>query len=750
MAIGGFPLAWIATGRRIDISAFLAFPLGSLLTGYMAWLLGMAGVLPFSSEGCWAAFFIGSIIAWTVAIRSGLSLSHLRSSLSSPVISAAAYITSLALWAAVRGLDPSTMSTEKPMDMAFLSSLMRTQVLPPPDPWLAGYPINYYYLGYLLAATQAELAGVPNGVAFNLAISNYFALSVCSFAAAGLALGPQILRFRWLSSLVTVVVTLMCGNLFTAVQLIQRPMWVLSTDWWQGVGWNATRVIADTLPSGPWPNISEFPIFSFLLGDMHPHVMALPYVGALATAVVLVVQDTGRDVLRWAGITWLLGSLYPLNSWDFPTLMVTVTLISSVINRPSGNIWAEVALFRVGILTAGGILAYLPFWLTFRPPVAGPGAPLPPELVRLPLVPTLSRYFGLVVWDHTSLEAFITVNGVFLVPTLTWLIWHFMRPLATEPSKLLLRLGIGFLAIGAGPAVGIPILGLLAILIVLAGVAFLDKRLSAKDRTIGGFALVAGLLFLFCEFIFIQDVFHNRMNTIFKFYYQAWALLGIAASAVVARWLAALLPHPTLMHGPSASVLQSQHDHRLRFGTGNLESSIGLSLAALVVLMGLTYPALAVPKKLGGQGWRGLDATEWIRTNRPDEWRVMEWLSRNAEAGSTVLEAVGNAYSYAARISTYTGIPTVLGWANHERQWHAGDSQLLAELAVRERDVDNFYRGTDLDVPERYGTKYIVYGELEQGRIDPNIRYVGQLEKLRSRYQLEFQAGGVFVFRTMD
>ncbi len=54
--------------------------------------------------------------------------------------------------------------------------------------------------------------------------------------------------------------------------------------WW----WRSSRIIQDYNMAGAWTGdvIDEFPFFSFLLGDLHPHVLAIPF-SLLAIAVAL-------------------------------------------------------------------------------------------------------------------------------------------------------------------------------------------------------------------------------------------------------------------------------------------------------------------------------------------------------------------------------------------------------------------------------------------------------------------------------
>lgn len=746
LATAGYPLARLMAGSRRDVAPFLAYPLGLVASSYVAWLLGMSGAIPFSPAGCWVAVLITAIGGWA------LSRHHQRASWPTtsdiPIIFAAtaSYLAGFSLWLLVRGLDPSANTTEKPMDMAFLSSLIRSASLPPPDPWLSGYSINYYYMGYLAAALQAKLAAIPNTIAFNLAIANYFALTLCGLAGAGLALRSTQSWSAWISPILTASIVLLPGNLYAAFELLRRPAWVLASDWWQGIGWNSTRVIVDQLPGGPWPNITEFPFFSFLLGDMHPHVMALPLMATAVTVLALIATQPRLSLILWAAVTWLLGSLYPWNSWDLPTMIFTYALTTSITRREHGRTWVEVGLIRAGLMTVGAVLFYLPFWLTFRPPVAGPGAPLPPELSQLPFLSTLSRYFGPVIYDHTRLEAFFIVNGIFLIPLALWLIGSYLREASSQPSRVMTRIGAALLAIAVGPAVGVPTAGLLIVLLVLAGRLLFAKQQTDTDRVIASLITTSVLLFLVCETIYIQDAFHNRMNTIFKFYYQAWLLLGIATAALITNWLA-LLRAPNPAPAATASQLPPEASQNAARPVAAWEARLGLVVGATLLMMGLAYPALAIPKKLMGQRWQGLDASSWIAATAPDEWKAIQWLANNAASETAILEATGPAYSYVARMSTYTGIPTLLGWANHERQWRAGDELALAEIARREGQIASFYRGSDLQVPRTYGVQYMVYGALEQGRIDPRVSYPDMLQRLQASFTVAFHSGNTYIFR---
>jgi uncharacterized membrane protein len=178
------------------------------------------------------------------------------------------------------------------------------------------------------------------------------------------------------------------------------------------------------------------------------------------------------------------------------------------------------------------------------------------------------------------------------------------------------------------------------------------------------------------------------MNTIFKFYYQAWLLWGVAAA-----FGAAVLLHDL----PRAPALLFR---------------LGL---VLLLGVGMTYTVLGLWEKTQGfnpaQGWT-LDGTAYLARQNPDEMDAVRWL-RLAPPG-VVAEAVGGSYSAYGRISMLSGLPTVLGWDFHEVQWR-GTGDLTA---VRKADVERLYCARTWDVAQnlidQYDIRYITIGSLER------------------------------------
>ena len=125
----------------------------------------------------------------------------------------------------LRGYTPQILGTEKPMDVAFLASSTRAVTIPPPDPWFAGEPINYYYLGYLLHGAIGRLSGVSPEIGFNLALATIFSTTaVAAFGVAWNAVRPWLgLRLAAAGGLFAVFAVAISGNLYAPGRLLQDP-----------------------------------------------------------------------------------------------------------------------------------------------------------------------------------------------------------------------------------------------------------------------------------------------------------------------------------------------------------------------------------------------------------------------------------------------------------------------------------------------------------------------------------------------
>ena len=532
--------------------------------------------------------------------------------------------------------------------------------------------------------------------------------------------------------------------------------------WW----WHASRVIHDKdLLGNSIEVIDEFPFFSFLLGDMHPHVLALPFaILAVALALNLLLgagswkREAGSSTSSGAGEVaggmepvgktsfqlrvssfWsmlgdatnlgtpgivlyaiVLGALAFLNTWDFPIYVGLVMLALGVGLALADRLsWAVVGRAAAGgvVLVVLGYLLYLPFYLGFQSQLGG----ILPNLLFPSRLSQFMVMFGLFLLVIVFFLALVTrvlpgrrVLRGFLVALPFTLLVPLLLLAAVALSMAALPQGKAFVQeILNNPAVqanvGSPTLGGLiglvaglrlatpwtwlalagliawAVGVVWAGLSgHGDTATGRHGETIPGspclrisaspdlFAVImiglALTLTLVPEFIYLRDMFGTRMNTVFKFYYQAWLLLALASaygvSRLAERGVALWLKLPALI------------------------------LTGLLVLGSLWYPLAAIPSKADNfQGEPTLDGLAYLRRNSPGDVAAIAWIRSNIAPDAVVLEATGGSYSPegAGRISMSTGNPTLLGWDFHERQWR-GNVGYDKFAAGRPEVIEQIYR----------------------------------------------------------
>ena len=762
--------AWplTATFLRATASRGAAFArhLGLLLTGYLLWLAASLGVLENTRVAILLVIALVAAASVAVSRREGLARlwrAQRRDLLVAELVFLAAFLAYLAF----RAYDPSIDHTEKPMDFGFLNAILRSRTFPPHDMWLSGYAISYYYFGYLLMAVLTRLSGVPSGLGYNLALGTVFALTVLGAygLVRDLAAGLGRVR-REVAGAAGAVFVAVVGNLEGLLELLHtngiggdafwrwvnipalrnapaNPGWLPGTDWWW---WRATRLIQDNNPLGKLAEvITEFPAFSFILGDLHPHVMALPF-GLLALAVAWHLLRSATELPPGAQValrpgwelTWpalpALGFLVPLvvgalgfmNSWDLPTYAFVAVAAYAIgrawrYGRPHGAWASESGLFAVVVLL-GGIGLYLPFYIGFRSQAGGLQA---------------------VFYAKTPWLQYLLIFGLFLAVLVPWIggqalgaLRRGRAPAAALAALCALPVLLTFVGGGAGGvffaalsvALQSPLL-IVALAVTLAlGAALLWSRLHARPEAAGPgatFALLlacTGLLLTYgTEFVFIKDSFGTRMNTMFKFYYQAWVLLGVAAA-----W------------GVGELLRRAQEERQVRAG-------VWLGAVGLLLLAGLYYPAAAATSKAGlFRGRATLDGTAWL-DRRSGEGAAIAWLDRQVQGAPVILEAPGDEYNPAHnRVSAWTGLPTVLGWAGHEGQWRGN----YDEASRRGPDIAAIYQARDpqraAELLARYQVEYVYVGPYERQKYGLTPANLAVLDRLLDRV---YDRDGVIIYR---
>jgi YYY domain-containing protein len=761
---------------------------GLLLAGYLFWLLNMLGFLQNTRASMLLVMAaLAAISLWLWRRNQTALRDALRARWRLVAITEGLFLVALAAFALFRAFNPEIAATEKPMEFAFINGILRSRTFPPNDPWLSGYAISYYYFGYVLIAMLTRLTGIASDITFNLAGATLFALVVSgafslvsNLAQAYLARRDEVRatvlsRAAVLAGLLGSVLVALMGNLEGIFELIRArgggsealwrwldvknlqatppsARWYPDDMWWW---WRASRVIHDRDAFGnSMEVIDEFPFFSFLLGDNHPHVLALPFV-LLILALVLnvllsrhhdcppVAKDTtgsgwlatGRSALRalWPGsvLEWVLwaiciGSLGFLNTWDLPIYLAIFALAYALYrHRCGGGRWAWLGdTFSLGlILMVASIVLYLPFYISFRSQAGG---------------------IGWVGDIKTRLHQYLLMFGVFVAIQLGVMAKMALRYAGAPKGER--RLPLLAQAIGGLAGVAMIVCVALgwwtaAVLALLVGglVALLvwgtarqaehpspDVPGSGLDAATQFALLIAAmglLLTLSTEFVFLRDTFGTRMNTIFKFYYQAWVLLGLASAY---------------------GIFYLAQGWRQSRPPARIATAIWLGLCALLVGAGLSYAVAATASKANGfAGTPTLDGTRYVAQYHPDDYAAIQWLRAHAPEGAVMVEAPGGSYSEYNWVSAHTGIPTLLGWGGHELQWRGN----YDEPGRREPDIAAIYQTTDVAQLQRlldtYGVDYVYVGRLERAKYRLNQPMVAKFDRAMVRL---FEQGEVVIY----
>jgi YYY domain-containing protein len=759
----------------------IARAFGLLVWGFLFWLLSSLGVLANSAGGYLFAFSLllaASLWAWRTADRESwrawFKEQH-RFILTAEVLFVLTYTFLLLM----RGMEPAALGTEKPMELAFINGFLRSPQMPPLDPWLSGYAISYYYFGYVLVGMLAKLSGVSAGVAFNLGISLVFALS---------AIGSYGLIYDMLAALpgerksqLTAVpllgplFLLLMGNMEGFLEFLhgRGVFWTQTATgewtsrfwtwlnlenlvspppgnttpgqlryWWW---WRASRVVVDSnLFGGNIEIIDEFPFFSYFLADLHPHVLAMPFVLVALVFTLNMFLRTSfegkafkifkyeylfpqRDFLLSIVI---FGGLGFLNLWDFP-LYAVVFAGAHMLRKAGKEGWSidrviEMVLL-IGVLGIGGALVYLPFYLSFSSQAGGfyPNVINPTRGIHLwimfgtlfiPVFWYLIHFFSkkqgkrsflsgltvvilvVVLLFAFSLALTFTMGKVFDATTQSY---PFLNLYGAESISQLITEGLSRRVTTIGSAVTLIALASAAVEILWPNkqeevqTELTPPPLALSHQFTGLLILAGALMVITPEFIFLRDFFNNRMNTIFKFYYQAWMLWAMAAA-----------------FGSAVLLTRAKVDKMFRM--------IFRGVFAVVLFIGLSYTVMAVQTRIASftanpTSSLELDGTANYNYLNVDEHTAVDWLLQ-APLG-TLAEAIhpqGGSYTTYARISMNSGQPAVLGWVGHEHQWRGS----FDEIGSRQADIARLYetsQWTEADeIVQQYGIVYIVVGNLEK------------------------------------
>jgi uncharacterized membrane protein len=429
--------------------------------------------------------------------------------------------------------------------------------------------------------------------------------------------------------------------------------------------------------------ITEYPAYSYVLGDLHAQIMdgifVLTFLALLLTSVIRISKEfrTKKESTRWFYlpadniiVALTLTVMWMTNTWDFPIYLVVMGISFLGINLIKDNFRAEAltkSLLDTLKISTISLLLLSPFLITFHNPTQGF------HLTRLThLLSPLYVFQMFVVWGYQTFFLLLFVTYLFRSEPKPFRFRQFYSKLTTTDNFVLL-------------------LGLCALGLVLASEFFFQKDISSSD--------------------------FYRANTVWKITLQAFVLFDVIIGYITVRIFS--LKRSKIKHYALGSVI------------------------AVVLGLAMLYPFWSIPQPYNNlRDYKGLDGAVFLEKLYPDDYKAIQWLNNNVSDQPVIVEAVGESYTDSARVSVFTGLPTLLGWRVHEWYWRGG-WDLPGE---RTTEVQEIYEGTDLAktlaLIKKHQVKYVFIGELERQQY-PQIK----LAKLRQLGPPVYSSGKTTIIR---
>lgn len=589
----------------------------------------------------------------------------------------------VAVW--IRGLAPRISDLEKYMDFGLINTILRADAMPPMDMWYAGETVNYYYFGHFTTALLTRLTGIAPEITYNLMVSTLISLAILLVGGVVIiayrAVRPKETKTSIIAGVLSSLMTCTAGSLHTVIYAIilpklnqwglYRPEAELKAYWFS----NATRYIGYN-PETNDKTIHEFPLYSFIVSDLHAHyidiLFVLTYLVVLLLYYLQPVRNEQKKIsigIHDAMLGVLLGAMLMTNAWDFP-IYALLLILTYVLKWIQGErtwqhigkmIWQGLRIAMVAILVASPMLLY------FKNFSHGVGW----TLAHSPI------YQLFVLWGY---QFVIGLLFLFVIGIPSWI---------KAKRKHIQRDGLSM------DAWMLACFGLAVFLIVLP------------------------------EIIYIIDITgeeYHRANTMFKFTYQAFILFGVVGGYMTVR-LFRKENHPWI---------------------GRIGAVIGTFFIALACL----YPYYAVSDRYGSllpENYDGLDGLVYLeeKESLKDYYSTIEWMNKEIKRQPVIIEADGYSFTENGIVSMATGLPTPLGWYQHEWLWrgtHTGCNE-------RSEEVKTFYT-TKIEeeawtVIKKYDIQYIIVGPQEREKFEEINETL-----LNTLGMKVFSTGDVYVIQT--
>jgi YYY domain-containing protein len=718
------PITSLIFPTFFDKGYIFAKIIGIALISYSVFLFGFLKILSFNAQNIFIIAAIFLLINFFVKRKIPLSDIRIRSYLAIFILEECLFLGILILWSFIHAHQPEIHGLEKYMDYGFINSILRAKYFPPLDMWLTPYPVNYYYFGHLVTAVLTKLSFLSSDITFNLMLSTIAAIGFTAVFSIAANLLHSLkkegsLKISIIGGLLSAFILNFAGNLHTIYLFFKPyenenpvPFWqlVFSPSTFPNSYWypNATRFIHNT--------IHEFPIYSNVVSDLHGHFLDVPFVlltiavllslflkskleiGNYPSATLYVAMRAGK--LEIPLISFLLAVMYMTNAWDgiiyflLAVIVIFVIQLKSIVNFPknisikhcASNIvkdrtYVPRAMYYALLILVGFFLFSLPFSLNFKPFASGIGILCAPKF--LTDIGRLGPFlFETNHCQHSPLWQILILYGFFYFWVISFGVFIFSK----IKSKY--------------------------------------SGITSGDIFIAILAILSTLLIIIPEFIYVKDIYpaHYRANTMFKLVYQSFMMLSLCSGYIIVR----------LFLNYKFLILDRWYFKFIYW-------LIGLSTLALVSL----YPYLAINSYFGDlKIYSGINGTNYLKPLYPTDYEAIRWINKNIQGQPVILEAQGDSYTDYSRVSSNTGLPTVLGWTVHEWLWR-GTYDIPAP---RIPEIEKMYESENLEetktLLKKYGVTLVFMGDLERQKY-PNLNE----NKFKSLGKIIFEKGTTRIYK---
>lgn len=689
LGLGFLPLGQALCSNFEDKGWIVSKVLGITGTGFMVWLLTCCKITKFNSSTCLVISVIFMLLNWLILFstkrseeQKGMNQAQILAAFDGELI----FVLFFLAWTYVAGFRPEAYGTEKFMDFGFMMSMIRSEVLPAPDMWYAGEPLNYYYGGQYFAVFLTKLTKTEVAQTYNLMRTMVAGFAfVLPFTLVRQMIWDFHTERNWrktnsanIAGVLAGAGVSLAGNMHYVVvgKVLPwiRKMFHLPEGDYSYWFPNSTRYIG-YYPQENDMTIHEFPSYSFVLGDLHAHVVNVLFVLTLICIVYSMIKKCQKNY-RKVEAGELNRTFIMQQVFADPYILVFAFFIG-LFNWT--NFWDFVIYFVMG-----GFAVIYCNYLKF--------AKLEDKKEIAKRTVVLSGYHA--IW------VFVLAN-------------IFALPFTAQFDSMAAGIGIAFNH--SRPYQWWLVWGVQVIMTILffVGIFCAWKKKEEKIGYVDWFGIILGVsalgLILIPELIYVRDIYeagYARANTMFKLTYQAFMMFAILMAYMFVRmWL-----------------LKKQHIIK------------GIMVFCLVCFLGTCcYIVNAVTSWFGDvqnpEQYKGLDATAFLENSFQRDAEAIRWLNANVKGNPVILEAQGDSYSDYERVSAMTGLPTLVGWYVHEWLWRND----LEDLNYRISVLDTIYTSDDenmvRDLLEDYNVEYIYVGYLERDKYQVNEELLNSLGK---------------------